>query len=65
MFAGGCAGALAGSELEAKAGAAIGVWFEGVGAVPGAIIGGAAGGIAGSFSGSLIGTSTVDWIYGR
>ena len=25
----------------------------------------AAGGIAGSFGGSLIGTSTVDWIYGR
>jgi RHS repeat-associated protein len=59
--AGGWAGALAG----AKAGFFIGAYFEGFGAIPGAIIGGAAGGIAGSFGGSLIGTSTVDWIYGR
>ncbi len=29
------------------------------------LVGGAVGGILGSLSGSWIGTSTVDWIYGR
>lgn len=57
--AGGMAGAWAGGQIGtwagAKIGAGIGVWFEGVGAVPGAAIGGVIGGIAGSILGGYYG----------
>lgn len=59
------AGGWAGASVGAKAGAAVGVWFDGIGAIPGAIIGGAVGGIAGSFGGCWIGTTSVDWFFGR
>ena len=39
--------------LSAKAGFAIGCYFEGVGAVPGTIIGGAIGGIPGAYHATL------------
>ncbi|MCW3162628.1 RHS repeat-associated core domain-containing protein [Chryseobacterium oryctis] len=45
------AGALAGGEL----GAMIGVWFEGVGAIPGAAIGGIVGGVVGGILGGVYG----------
>lgn len=45
------AGTLAGGEL----GALIGVWFEGVGAIPGGAIGGVVGGIVGGIVGGVYG----------
>ena len=51
--------------IGAKAGAAIGAWFGGIGAIPGTIIGGTIGGIVGSFGGSMFGEQAIDYIYGR
>ncbi|MDX9867896.1 MAG: hypothetical protein RBT78_08215 [Kiritimatiellia bacterium] len=55
---GDAAGSWAGGALGAKAGAAIGVWFGGVGAIPGAIIGGAVG----SWLGGKAGEAGAEWI---
>ncbi|MDQ0781258.1 hypothetical protein [Chryseobacterium sp. W4I1] len=67
--AGGMAGAWiraeAGSWMGMKGGAAIGVWFEGVGAVPGAAIGGLVGGIIGGILGGVYGGDYAeDWASG-
>jgi len=57
--AGGMAGAFVGAKAGAfvlgEVGALIGVWFEGVGAVPGGAIGGIIGGVAGGFLGGMYG----------
>jgi hypothetical protein len=45
-------GVIKGGTAGAAIGAAVGVWFFGIGAVPGAIIGGIGGAIAGGLSGS-------------
>ncbi|MDN3694665.1 hypothetical protein QWZ06_21535 [Chryseobacterium tructae] len=67
--AGGMAGAWMGAEAGAwmgmKTGATVGVWFEGVGAVPGAAIGGLIGGIVGGILGGKYGGDYAeDWASG-
>lgn len=62
---GGVGGGWAGAKAGCATGALVGVWFEGVGAIPGcaigAIAGGLGGGWAGSSAGSWIGERAFDW----
>jgi hypothetical protein len=60
--AGGIAGALAGGWAGAKVGAGVGLFFEGVGAVPGAIIGGIGGAIAGGIGGRKAAGAAFDFV---
>ncbi|MGJ1361959.1 hypothetical protein ACR78F_00755 [Sphingobacterium spiritivorum] len=51
--------------IVASAGAAIGVWFGGVGAVHGALIGGFIRSLAGGYMGSSAGEQSVNYYYER
>lgn len=64
-FAGGWVGCLAGAKAGAVLGTEMGIWFEGVGMLPGSVFGGIIGGIYGSFKGSMIGTEMINKIYNR
>ncbi len=57
-YAGGWAGAAVGLKYGAMLGTSLG-------GVPGTVIGGAVGGIIGSFGSSWLGTSCIDYLYGK
>jgi hypothetical protein len=56
---------IAGAKLGSATGAAVGVWFGGIGAIPGAVIGGLGLGFGGSILGGEIGGTTVDYLHGK
>jgi hypothetical protein len=60
---GGIAGGWAGAELGCEAGALVGVWFEGIGAVPGCAIGAIVGGFGLGWAASEAGSALGEWTF--